>query len=269
MPRLRQYPDNAAKQAAYRQRQRAGFLATVPQEQIGDCLLYQGDARQLLPLLTGVDVILSDPPYGEKTRKGARGGGRKQTQLVTFAAMTEREAITLAKQCCVTARRWVVLFIDWRHAAVVEKACPVECLRVGWWRKTNGNPQQTGDRPGVGWESVVFLHREGRKHWNGGGHHAFWDVPDIPVEHGGHPTQKPLVLLRDQVRKFSDAGELVCDPFMGSGTTGVACVEQGRRFIGIEQKPEFFRMACARIATATRQGPLFVPRGAPTQEVLL
>ena len=57
----------------------------------------------------------------------------------------------------------------------------------------------------MGWEAIAILHREGRKHWNGGGHHAVWACN---VEHGGHPTQKPLKLLMDWVTKFTDPGEL-------------------------------------------------------------
>jgi DNA modification methylase len=77
------------------------------------------------------------------------------------------------------------------------------------------------------------------------------------VEHGEHPTQKPLKLVMDWVTKFTDGGETVLDPFMGSGTTGVACVKLGRAFIGIEKRPDYFALACQRIADAERQSVLF------------
>jgi site-specific DNA-methyltransferase (adenine-specific) len=102
----------------------------------------------------------------------------------------------------------------------------------------------------MGWEAVAILHREGKKRWNGGGHHAVWVCN---VEHGQHPTQKPIALLLDWIAKFTEPGELVLDPFMGSGTTGIACERLGRRFIGIEKDPKYFELACARITAAHRQ----------------
>jgi DNA modification methylase len=80
------------------------------------------------------------------------------------------------------------------------------------------------------------------------------------VEHGEHPTQKPLKLLVDWVMKFTDEGETVLDPFMGSATTGVACVKLGRAFIGIEKRADYFALACRRIADAHKQASLFAPR---------
>jgi DNA modification methylase len=83
----------------------------------------------------------------------------------------------------------------------------------------------------------------------------------------GHPTPKPLGLMRDWILLFTDEGETVLDPFMGSGTTGVACLTLGRRFIGVEKREEYFDIACRRIDDAQKQGNLFVP--AYTQESLL
>lgn len=76
---------------------------------------------------------------------------------------------------------------------------------------------------------------------------------DVPVERGKHPTQKPERLVTDWIEKFSNSGELVLDPFMGSGTTGVAAAKRGRRFIGIERDPKYFEIACQRIAQAIAQ----------------
>ena len=79
--------------------------------------------------------------------------------------------------------------------------------------------------------------------------------------HGAHPSEKPLKLVADWVGMFTDPAETVLDPFMGSGTTGVACVKQGRKFIGIEKRPDYFELACRRIAAAQAQGALFAPTG--------
>ena len=99
-------------------------------------------------------------------------------------------------------------------------------------------------------------------HWNGGGHHAVWVCN---IEHGEHPTQKPLTLLVDCVKKFTDEGETVLDPFVGSGTTGVACVKLGRNFIGIEKRTDYFELACRRIEAAHKQRNLFASTGSQEQ----
>jgi len=187
----------------------------------------------------------------------------RQTHLIDFAAMDTRGAIALVRQCCALAHRWVVMTMDWRHAAAVEAACPALFVREGVWVKPNGAPQFTGDRPGTGWEALVMCHRAGPKTWNGGGHHAVWTIPRV---NGEHPTEKPLALMADLVRQFSNQGELVLDPFMGSGSTGVACIQEQRRFIGIEMDAGYFATACARIEAATRQGRLFDASGPPARQ---
>ena len=151
-------------------------------------------------------------------------------------------------------RRWVLLTCEWRHAATLEDA-GLPLVRLGVWVKPNGAPQFTGDRPGTGWEAVAILHRAGKKQWNGGGHHAVWSYPTVQ---GEHPTQKPEPLLARWMVDFTDPGETVFDPFMGSGTSGVAAVKRGRGFIGIEQDPQHFDTACRRIEAAQRQPDLFV-----------
>jgi site-specific DNA-methyltransferase (adenine-specific) len=123
----------------------------------------------------------------------------------------------------------------------------VPLVRLGVWIKPNAAPQFTGDRPGTGWEAVAVLHRKGRKRWNDGGHHAVWTCP---VQRGGHPTQKPERLVSDWVKAFTNPGEMILDPFMGSGTTGVAAIKHGRGFTGIEIDPKYFDLACRRIDEA-------------------
>lgn len=265
MGRVRQYQSNAERQAAYRVRKRATVLSQIPVVHGEGYTLYQGDAWQILPALTGIDVIITDPPYSSVTHEGARGGGMRQTHLIDFAAMDTRAAVALVKRCCALAQRWVVLTADWHHAVAVEAQCPDLFVRNGCWVKPNGAPQFTGDRPGTGWEGYIVCHRPGRTAWNGGGRHA---VSIVPRVNGQHPTEKPLGLLRQFVADYSDAGELVLDPFMGSGTTGVACLEQYRRFIGIEQEPRYFTQACARLAAVARQGQLF-PAPVPMQQPAL
>jgi site-specific DNA-methyltransferase (adenine-specific) len=225
--------------------------------QIGNATLLLADAFVEMPKIGDVDVIITDPPYNSKTHKGARSAKSLAASQIDFDSLTERQFVEFCGNAVAQARRWVVMSCAWQHAAELEKA-GVPLVRLGVWHKPNGAPQFTGDRPGMGWEAIAILHREGKKRWNGGGHHAVWVCN---VAHGDHPTQKPLPLLLDWTAKFTEPGELVLDPFMGSGTTGVACERLGRRFIGIEKREDYFDLAVKCIGDAHRQVGLFPATG--------
>lgn len=239
-------------------------MTTTERVEIGDAILCCGDCRRLVDDLPdgAVDHVITDPPYAEQTHQGARTRSSEQ-KLVHFSAFTTDDAIAFGASAVRVAKRWVLMTCDWRHAGRMEdRGLPL--VRLGVWRKPNGAPQFTGDRPGVGWEAVAILHRPGKKRWNGGGRHAFWDVPKIE---GEHPTQKPLNLLRAWIADFTAPGDLILDPYMGSGTTGVAALELGRRFIGIEIDEKYFKIACRRIENVQRQ-PRLIP-DAPAQQALI
>jgi site-specific DNA-methyltransferase (adenine-specific) len=228
-------------------------------EQIGSATLLLGDAFDILPALDAVDVIITDPPYGRQTHENARTAvNRRPSPLIDFDSIAEERFIELCAHAVTLAKRWVVMSCEWRYVASLERA-GLPLVRFGIWHKLDSAPQFSGDRPAMGWEAVAILHRKGKKRWNGGGHHAVWVCN---IEHGEHPTQKPLALVSDWVLKFTNPGETVLDPFMGSGTTGIACARLGCKFIGIEKRPDYFEMACRRIADAHRQADLFPVRHA-------
>jgi site-specific DNA-methyltransferase (adenine-specific) len=119
-------------------------------------------------------------------------------------------------------------------------------VRFGVWVKPDGMPQISGDRPAMGWESVAILHADGvRPRWNGGGGRA---VCTYNVARGNHPTEKPIGLLRQWIADFTDPGDLILDPFMGSGTTLRAAKDLGRRAIGIEINEQYCEIAVRRLA---------------------
>jgi site-specific DNA-methyltransferase (adenine-specific) len=199
--------------------------------------IVHGDCLKILPSFPDgfVDGIITDPPYAEKTHAGARGArpGVSLTteKLIHFDSIDDEKFLEICADLVRVTRRWVLLFCDWRHSAAAFRSnLPV--IRCGVWIKPDSAPQFTGDRPGTGWEAVLILHRKGKKKWNGGGRHAVWSYG---IERNGlHPTGKPLPLIREWVKLFTERDELILDPFTGSGTTGVACLLAGRRFIGIE-----------------------------------
>lgn len=225
-------------------------MLTLRTERLSEHItLHLGDCREIIPALSGIDVVITDPPYGAITHAGARSSASLNSSPIDFEPITPEELVSLSRTFCALAGRWVVMTCDWRHAVGLQSA-GVPLIRLGVWVKPNAAPQFTGDRPGTGWEAVAILHRKGRKRWNGGGRHAVWTYP---VERGKHPTQKPERLVADWIEKFSNRGETILDPFMGSGTTGVAAAKLGRRFIGIERDPKYFDIACQRIAQAVAQ----------------
>lgn len=214
-----------------------------------------------------VDVTITDPPYeaeahekGRRTKvagwrqAAARGeaAGVAQEAPLAFTAITEQERTQSAAEFARVTRRWILVFCQveaamlWRAAL---ETVGVEYIRTMVWTKPNAQPQFTGDRPGHGYESIVVAHARGKKRWNGGGRLGVFDHCTVAAAHESvpHQTAKPLPLMRELVSLFTDPGDIVLDAFAGSGTTGVACNQLGRRFIGWELSPEYHAIATRRL----------------------
>lgn len=205
-----------------------------------------GDAFALLHDLQ--DVTIADPPYDEQTHEGARyGEGGKAGNLIDFAPITPEDVRRVTGELLRVTRRWVILFCSLEQIGAYRDAAGPCWIRSGVWVKPDAMPQITGDRPAQGAEGIAILHRLGRKRWHGGGRPARWTF-GIERTDRVHPTQKPLRLLLALLEDFSDPGELVLDPFAGSGTTAVAALRLGRRFLGTELRPDYHAMALERIA---------------------
>src|SRR5881392_3683474 len=224
--------------------------------------LSQGDCLAGLSAMPdgSADVVITDPPYEAEAhtsqRLVARAGGKLVVEPLTFPPITEELRTESARQMARLARRWILVFcqveaaMKWRAAlesggAIYKRAC--------LWIKPDGKPQYSGDRPGIGYESIVACHVPGRSRWNGGGSHGVFIVNKGGDVRTGHQTQKPLALMERLVRLFSNPGELVLDPFAGSGTTGVAALRLGRRFVGWEMNPEYATITRRRLANAREQ----------------
>jgi site-specific DNA-methyltransferase (adenine-specific) len=224
--------------------------------------IHAGECLAGLALLEdrSVDAIITDPPYEAEchtsNRLVARAGGKLEVEPLTFPPITEEQRAESARHMARLARRWILVFcqveaaMKWRAAleaggAVYKRTCQ--------WIKPDGKPQYSGDRPGIGYESIVACHAPGRSRWNGGGSHGVFIVNKGGDERTGHQTQKPLALMDVLVRLFSEPGELILDPFAGSGTTGVAALRLGRRFEGWEMNPEYAAIARRRLANAREQ----------------
>ncbi len=211
------------------------------------CTIYHGDCREILPSLEieQCGLVLTDPPYSERTHRGARTGKLGERALVDFEPITSATLRGIISSCKRIVDGWWVSFCDWRLVALIEQEPPSgwEFVRFGIWRKPNGAPQFTGDRPGMGWEAIAILHTGGKKVWNGGGKHGVWTHNK---ENGRHPTQKPLGLVQQLAEDFG--GGLILDPFMGSGTTLEAAKLLGRKSIGIEIEEKYCEIAANRLS---------------------
>lgn len=237
----------------------------VRKEVIGDATLYMGDCMEILPTLGKVDAVITDPPYSANTHKMAKtnkGVGHEKT-IITFAAISGEQFDCVMAACLAASDGWVVATCDYKHAARYYEAA--EFVRLGAWVKPNPMPQISADRPGQGFETVLILHSgKTTKRWNRGGGAGVWICPTHA--NSEVPTQKPLALLSSFVADFTQEGATIADPFMGSGTTGVAALQQGRSFIGIECEERHFDIACKRMEQAYAQGQLFEPaQAAPVQ----
>jgi DNA modification methylase len=248
-----------------------------------DCLGPEGMATLADGL---VDVVICDPPYSEhvhaQSRRGLTHDKRDPRSQISerkefgFEHITQSEMEDASDHFQRLARRWVLVFCDVESShlwAGALRSAGLEYLRTMAWQKLGGAPQFTGDRPAVAFEAIVVAHRPGKKRWNGGGKAGWYAVPTaIDRDRSGwdariHTTQKPLALMEQLIADFTEPGELILDPYAGSGTTGVAARRLGRRFLGFERDPEMATKAQARLA---REAPL--PAGYqadPRQGVLL
>lgn len=213
---------------------------------IGDVVLYHGDCMDILPTLGKFDAVITDPPYGlGKKMQGGTWGVKQRIHremLVWDNSPPEvNNLIDMVKMSDIS------VFWGGNYYGLPASRC--------WlvWDKQNAVPSMSDCE--IAWTNLDantkrFSHPVGR----------------ILNE---HPSEKPLLLMRWTIEVVKAQG-VILDPFMGSGTTGVAAIQMGRKFIGIEKEEKYFNIACERIEAATKQGQLFEPeKMVQTQESLL
>ncbi len=211
------------------------------------------DNADVLPAMPPKSVghVIADPPYDTKTHAGARttdATGAGMDAGIDFAPLS---SLSFVPQLLTVSARWVLAFCALEQLGPYAEAAGDAWIRSGIWDRIGSMPQITGDRPAQGAEGVAIMHRGGRKAWNGGGKKALWSFLTERNDRA-HPTQKPLPLMLELVELFTDPEDIVLDPFCGSGTTGVACLRLGRRFIGIEKSPEYAAVARERLEAESK-----------------
>lgn len=210
-------------------------------EQIGDATLFLGDCLEILPTLDPVDAVVTDPPYGigEARKNNASRGKLAVAKDYGSAGWDDRPVSEFLPLVDGVPER--VIF-----GGNYYELPPTPCWLV--WDKENGASDFADCE--LAWTNIKGAVRIKRFMWNGmlraGGEGR-----------GDHPTQKPIAVMEWAIQQCKQSPQTILDPFMGSGTTGVACANLGRKFIGIEIEPKYFDIACERIAAAYAQGRLF------------
>ena len=245
---------------------------------MSDWTLHHGDCLDPLTGLASlpdksIDHVITDPPYeAEAHEKGKRqgpaftgndyermratGSAAKATKRVVdeefdFAAITEEQRSSVGGHVARLARQSALVFcqveavIAWRDAMA-----GLEYRRTIPWVKPDAMPSLHGRWPGQSFEAIVLATVKGARPFPVGGKAKWYSHTRKHYAREGrpHPTLKPLELMLEIVEDFTQPGDLILDPFMGSGTTGVACRMLGRRFIGWEMNRDYFEIAQRRIA---------------------
>ena len=196
--------------------------------QIGECRLILGDCREVLPTLPMADLVLTDPPYGIYAC-GGKWGKKSDLQWDKSAADNENQILSAGKLHIIWGGNYFVLppsrgWLAWRKPDRIPSAADFELA----WTSMDMNAR-------------LIEH----------------SISATNAERIGHPTQKPLRVM-EWCLSFAPSARTVLDPFMGSGTTGVACARMGLQFTGVERERKYFDIAGERIDNAYKQAPLLL-----------
>jgi site-specific DNA-methyltransferase (adenine-specific)/modification methylase len=203
---------------------------------IGDATLYLGDCMDILPTIGKVDAVITDPPYGiaDDYLKPSNKGewSNLYSDKIDWDSFAPEEAVKISISLADKAIVW-----GGNYFSLPPKR--------GWliWDKMQSH---TSGHAELAWTNLDIPVRS-----------FAYSRAQLSTENKQHPTQKPVGLMTWCI-DLAKSPALILDPFMGSGTTGVAAIQMGRKFIGIEREPKYFEVACKRIEQASKQEDMFV-----------
>jgi site-specific DNA-methyltransferase (adenine-specific) len=243
-------------------------------ETIGNATLYLGDCLEIIPTLGKVDAVITDPPYCsggdlEAQKQGAKAQGLRGATVAAddFEWFVSDNMSTqgllwmlrnLVAQCrdVLLPNRSMLFFTDWRMVSAITPAMESAGVRYRnmiIWDKGNGG-LGNGFKPRY---EVILEFCKGQAQYHVLNASNVISVPRVSSSEKEHGAQKPVELMEELIRVVVPQDGIVLDPFMGSGTTGVAALNLGRKFIGVEISPSNFATACERITNSLRQERLF------------
>ncbi len=237
-------------------------------EHIGNATLYLGDCLEILPMLDKVDAVVTDPPYmnlmGNVSITFDSGVAKRKIDTPTVGDLWQAN-LEWVLPAWELAERAFFSWCSFHFLAELRVAIPKKPTCLITWFKRN-SPPSVANAPQFKTEFCWVFRKGQGLNWRK--LPTYLDIPSLAagcfaseriVNSDGsavHPTQKPITII---VPLIKIGLESVLDPFMGSGTTGVACINLRRKFIGIEIEEKYFDIACKRIDLAQRQGQLFEP----------
>ena len=223
-------------------------------------IIYQGNCIDVMWEMAdkkwSVDHTITDPPYDAVAHAATRQVGSRNgvtRKPLDFEVMQESDRLLASALIASMTKRWMLTFCQieslpfWRVA--FERSEDVSYRRSCIWLKPGSKPQLTGDRPGVGYEAILAMHRKVKSRWNGGGRSGVFThvAGRTKVD---HMTAKPMSLMYELIELFTDPGDVILDPFCGSGTLLRAAQDLGRKAIGIEIDPKFCELSKRRVEAA-------------------
>lgn len=230
----------------------------------GSVTLYQGDCLSILPTLAAgsVDAVISDPPFSNRTHDGHNSSanghigdgndGFKRNEI-GYSAWLPAHVCSFVSSAVKACNGWIVCITDHVLMPSWHKEM-TNCGRYVFaplpWYVPGSRVRLCGDGPSSWTQWIVVSRTKEQLRWG--------TLPGGYMERGKqfHMGGKPVELMKALVRDYSRQGNLVCDPCMGSGTTGVAAVRLGRKFIGIEIEPKYYEIAKKRILAELTAYPL-------------
>ena len=228
--------------------------------------LYQGDCLEVMDELISLgikfDAIITDPPYNISRDNNFHTMGRAG---IDFGEWDKNFDLTSwIKSCDPLLKKGgnIVIFNDWKNMSHIVDALEKNGFEIKdliRWKKTNPMPRNRDRRFVVDYEVAVWAVKKGGK-WTFNRLSDTYERPEIicgitskrEKSNGGHPTQKPIEVMEWLIDRLTDEDDLVLDPFMGSGSTGVAALNTNRRFVGIELDEDYFNIAVERLKNSEK-----------------
>ena len=223
--------------------------------------LYMGDSLEVMDDLMNLgvkfDAVITDPPYNISRKNNFKTMGRAG---IDFGEWDKGFDLTSWISYCEPLLKKggnIVIFNDWKNMSYIVNALEINGFDIKdliRWKKTNPMPRNRDRRFITDYEVAVWAVKKGGN-WTFNRLSDTYERPEIISKitpksekiFGGHPTQKPVEVMEWIINRLSNVGDLILDPFMGSGSTGVACLKTNRKFVGIDNDEKSFNMSCERL----------------------